>query len=325
MTLPLRGPFTMSCRDVSGVGELYEAYGKLIGHDYVIHDRRTQIQSGGFENISVIEACATRFQGGSQRFDMSSNRHGLDLVILSFGLSGQALHYRQHGVECVAEAGSAVLHTTDAPLQAQADRFGDVIAVAMPRAKLGSLIGTKDALTTRVLPANGAAFSLFAGHARSFLSLGSAPDAALAQLVGDQLCDLAALALGVNSFGRDKVMSGETLNDVRYERALEYIRRHASNPTLGEKDLARQLGLSPSSVRQIFARKQTTPARIIRKTRVEMAARLLLDKAHHPRKVVSVAFDCGFRSVSAFYEAFRDQYDMHPSDLRASGMREMPD
>ncbi len=325
MTLPLRGPFTLSCHDVSGVGELYAAYGKLIGHDYVIHDDSVPRNVGGFDNISVLEACATRFQGGSQHFEMSPNRQGLDLVILSFGLSGQALRYRQNGVECLATVGSAILHTTDAPLQAQADRFGEVIAVAMPRAKLGSLLADQDALKTRLLPANGAAFSLLAGHARSFLSLGSVPDPALAQLVGDQLCDLAALALGVNSRGKEKVLSGETLHDARYNRALDYIRRHASNPSLGEKELARQLGLSTSSVRQIFARKQTTPARIIRQTRVEMAARLLLDGSHRPRKIVAVAFDCGFRSVSAFYEAFRDQYDMHPSDLRAAAVREMPD
>lgn len=325
MMLPLRGPYTLSGNDVAGVGELYEAYGNLIGHRYVVHDGKVCDHVGGFENISVLEACATRFQGGSQRFDMSSNHHGLDLIILSFGLSGQALRYRQHGVDCVAKVGSAILHTTDAPLQAQTDRVGEVMAVALPRAKLGAIIADKDALTPRVLPADGAAFSLFAGHARSFLSLGMVPDTGLAQLVGDQLCDLAALALGVNSRGRDKVMSGETLNDVRYNKAMHYITRHASNPMLGEKEIARQLGLSTSSVRQIFARKQTTPARIIRKVRVEMAARLLLDNGHQSRKIVSVAFDCGFRSVSAFYEAFRDHYDIHPSDLRGSAVRHVQD
>ncbi|TPP03973.1 AraC family transcriptional regulator [Rhizobium glycinendophyticum] len=318
MKLPIHGPYSLTCDDVLGVDELYEAYGKLIGHGYVVHDHNSRDHVGEFENISALEACATRFQGGSRRFDMSVNHHGLDLVILSFGLSGQALLYQQNGVECVARNGSAILHTTDAPLQAQVDRLGEIMAVALPREKLSSIIGDKDALTPRVLPANSAAFSLFAGHARTFLSLGIAPDIGLAQLVGDQLCDLAALALGVNSRGREKVMSAETLNDVRYNKAINYITRHASDQMLSEKEIARQLGLSTSSVRQIFARKQTTPARIIRTVRVEMAARLLLDSKHRSSKIVSLAFDCGFQSVSAFYEAFRDHYGMQPSEFRAS-------
>ncbi|OLP53946.1 hypothetical protein BJF92_09305 [Rhizobium rhizosphaerae] len=306
----------MACDDAFAVGELYEAYGRLIGHRYVLHERMAQTGDSSFSNISVLDACATRFQGGVLRFDMSANQDGLDLVILSFALSGQALYYRQNGVDCVALPGNAILHTTDVPLHAQADRAGEVMAVALPRAKLSAMLADRDALTTRVLPGDNPALSLFSGHARSFLSLSGLPDATLADLVGDQLCDLAAVALGANGTGKDKVMSGEAVTDVRFNRAIRYIHRHLADPTLGDADIARHLGLSVSSVRQIFARKQTTPARTIRKARVELAARLLRQTSHPPRKVLSIAFDCGFHSVSAFYDAFRDQYGLHPSDLR---------
>lgn len=318
MTLPLRGPYSLSCNDVPDLPELYDAYGKMIGHRYVLHDRGGPSIDSRFTNISVLDACATRFQGCASRFDMSSNEQGLDLVIISFALSGQILCYRQQGMECIATAGSAILHPTTMPLHACADRTGDVMAVALPRAKLAPLIADQDAIGLRVLPAQSAALSLFAGHARSFLALGSVPDPRLAQLVGNQLCDLAAFALGPSSAGKDTLMHSDALSDARHDRAMRYIARHLSEPGLGEKDLARHLGLSPSSVRQIFARKQTTVARSIRKARLEMAVTLLLGRGQHHRKVVSVAFDCGFRSMSAFYEAFRDQYDMHPSDLRAS-------
>ncbi|WP_425064233.1 helix-turn-helix transcriptional regulator [Reyranella sp.] len=326
MALPLRGPVLMSTDEsVPSVRDLYEAYGRLIGHRYVVHDERPRTAPGRFANISLLEACATRFQGGSARFDMSSNQHGLDLVILSFALSGQTLCYRQRDAECSAPAGAAILHTTDTPLHARANSNGEVMAVALPRAKLGALVADPDLLTLRVLPAGNASLVLFAAYAHNFLALGGVPDPRLAGLIGDQLCDLAALALGVNGRGREKAQDGRALDDARYARAMAYIARHLANPALGDRDVSRHLGLSPSSVRQLFARKQTTVARSIREARVEKAAAMLADPGRSHRKIVTVAFECGFHSLSAFYQAFHDRYDQQPGAFRAAIPSRSPD
>lgn len=322
MALPFRGPVAMSTDETSsGVGGLYEAYGRLIGHRYSLHDVPAGADRSHFANISLPDACATQFQGGSARFDMSSNEAGLDLVILSFPFSGQSLCYRQGRAECVAATGEAILHTTDAPLQARADRLGAVMAVAMPRRKLERLVNDPDTLTLRRLPRENPALSLLSGHARNFLALGAAPDAQLAALIGDQLCDLAVLALGANATGRERIEEGEALAHARYRRAMDYIGRHLANPALSERDVARHLGVSPSSVRKLFARHHTTPARSIRTARVERAAALLSDPNAAPRKIVAVAFEAGFHSVSAFYEAFRERYDTPPGDLRSAALR----
>ncbi len=308
---------------VPGMRDLYEAYGKLIGHRYLVHDERPKPASR-FANISLQEACATQFEGSSAQFEMSSNQHGLDLVILSFALSGQTLCYRQRDTECAAPAGAAILHTTDTTLHARANGGGEVMAVALPRAKLGALVGDPDHLTLRVLGAENAALVLFAGYARNFLALGGVPDQRMAGLIGDQLCELAALALGVNGRGREKAQDGQALTDARYHRAMAYIARHLADPALGDREVARHLGLSPSSVRQLFARKQTTLARSIRNARVERAATLLADPGQSHRKIVTVAFECGFHSLSAFYEAFHERYDAQPRDFRAAARRDAP-
>lgn len=326
MALPLRGPVLMSTDEsVPSVRDLYEAYGRLIGHRYLVHDERPRPAPSRFANISLLEACATRFQGGSARFDMSSNQHGLDLVILSFALSGQTLCYRQRNTECSAPAGAAILHTTDTPLHARANSGGEVMAVALPRAKLGALVADPDLLTLRVLPAENAALVLVAAYAHNFLALGGVPDPRLAGLIGDQLCDLAALALGANGRGQEKAQDGRALDDARYTRAMAYIARHLANPALDDREVARHLGLSPSSVRQLFARKQTTLARSIRIARIERAAGMLADPAQSHRKIVTVAFECGFHSLSAFYEAFHERYDAQPRDFRAATLLRNPD
>lgn len=306
--------------NVPGFRDLYEAYGKLIGHRYRVHDEHPPSAPSRFANISLQEACATRFQGSSARFDMSSNQHGLDLVILSLALSGQTLCYRQRDSECSAPAGAAILHTTDTPLHAQANGGGAVMAVAVPRAKLGALVADPDDLALRVVPAENPALVLFAAYARNFLALGGVPDQRLAGLIGDQLCDLAALALGVNGRGREKAQDGRALDDARYTRAMAYIARHLADPALDDREVSRHLGLSPSSVRQLFARKQTTLARSIRTARVEKAAGMLADPGQSHRKIVTIAFECGFHSLSAFYEAFHDRYELQPGEFRAAAL-----
>lgn len=326
MALPLRGPVWMSTDEsVPGVRDLYEAYGRLIGHRYHLHDEYHRPAPSRFANISLLEACATRFQGGSARFDMSSNQQGLDLVILSFALSGQTLCYRQRNTECSAPAGAAILHTTDTPLHARATSDGEVMAVALPRAKLGALVADPDRLTLRVLPAENAALALFTAYAHNFLALGGVPDQRLAGVIGDQLCDLAALALGVNGRGREKTHDSQTLDDARYNRAMAYIARHLADPALGDRGVSRHLGLSPSSVRQLFARKQTTLARSIRNARVDRAAGMLSDPTQSHRKIVTVAFECGFHSLSAFYEAFNDRYNRQPGEFRRAIPPQNPD
>lgn len=317
MALPVYGPVSVSTgEEISGIPDLYDAYGRLIGHHYLVRGDRGRPQTSSFVNISLHDACATDFHGSATHYEMSHSQQGLDLVIFSFARSRQALCYLQRDAECIAEPGDIILHATDAPLLAQASRKGTVTAVALPRAKLFPLVANEDLLKPRVLPASNMALSLFIGHARNLLALGTTPDHRLAGLIGDQLCDLAALAIGTSATGCERVRKGQTLVDARYNKAMDFISRHMSDPALSEDEIARHLNLSTSSLRKIFSQKQTTVAKSIRKARVELAARLLADPRYVNSKVISIAFECGFHAPSAFYEAFRERYGGHPSDFR---------
>lgn len=317
MTLPSHGPVTASAREgAAGVFGLYEDYGRLIGHDYRVQVAGEPRVASRFSNISLPGACATRFEGSALDVEMSANRNGLDLVILSFPTSRQALCYGQRARTCLAEGEGAILHTTDAALRARSTESGTVLAVALPRPRLAALVANPDSLTLRALPRS-PALGLFLSHASTFLDLGQAPGQPLAGLIGDQLCDLAALALDAGRTGRDSAAHSHAVGDARFNRAMRFIDHHLGEPGLSERDIARYLGLSPSSVRQLFAAKHSSPAKAIRLRRAELAARMLRETGQPGRKIVTIAFECGFRSLSAFYEAFRDAHGMHPSDYRA--------
>ncbi len=192
-----------------------------------------------------------------------------------------------------------------------------MLAMALPRSKLAPLVANKDRLSINKL-APTPALSLLRSHVRSFVELGATPDPELAALIADQLCDLAALTLDASAAGRERARVGTALSDARFDRAMRYISRHLDRPGLSERDIAAHLILSVSSVRQLFAARQTSPARAIRICRAEMAARLLCDPTRGDSKVATIAFECGFQSLSAFYEAFRDRHGVHPGDYRAA-------
>jgi CheY-like chemotaxis protein len=94
--------------------------------------------------------------------------------------------------------------------------------------------------------------------------------------------------------------------------------RAAAAPHLGDPDfnpeaLARAVGLHYRQfARRLQAEHGTTPSRFLRTLRVERAAGLLRDGAG---SVTEVAYAVGFNSLSYFNRAFRERYDVAPSEV----------
>ncbi len=65
-----------------------------------------------------------------------------------------------------------------------------------------------------------------------------------------------------------------------------------------------------------------TPARYIKKKRLEKAAELLV---RTDRSVSEVAFDSGFQDLSTFSSVFRDFFAQSPTDYRLNGIRKSMD
>ncbi len=317
MSLPFRSLTTVSTGgDVRGLNDLYDAYGHMIGHRYSIaHGVATDAPSD-FANISVPGACATIFRNGASDFVMSPNQQGLDLVIFSVPAAGATLSYAQGGKHAVAASGEAIVHATDKTLVGKSSQTGDVTAIALPRQKLKERVASEDLLTLSTLTADTPSVGLFLGHARNLLGLAKVPDAALSDLISEQLCDLAALAIGASAKAVDELKEGASLAQARYQRAIRYIRSRLTDPALSEDEIAANLALSTSSTRRLFAQNGTSLARSIRNMRLDLAASHLADPRHAHRKILDIALDCGFLSLSAFYVAFQARFDTHPTDMR---------
>ena len=100
------------------------------------------------------------------------------------------------------------------------------------------------------------------------------------------------------------------------DRLHATIAGHFAEPEFGVAELARQLFLDRS---HLFRRTREllgeTPSDLIRRVRLERAAKLLVEGAG---TVAEVAYGVGFQSVSHFSQAFREVYGVSPSGYRGS-------
>lgn len=100
---------------------------------------------------------------------------------------------------------------------------------------------------------------------------------------------------------------------VHFEKMLRFIALNACN-TISLDDVAKAASVSKNYANTLFKRiLGTTVKAHIREIRVYRAKTLLTESDD---KILSIAMDCGFRSLSAFYEAFQAATGKTPALFR---------
>ena len=90
------------------------------------------------------------------------------------------------------------------------------------------------------------------------------------------------------------------------------------DPDLSPAAIAMVLGISRSALYRLFDAESGGVSAFIRRRRLRFACRLMTNPRER-RRVSEIAFDCGFKSESHFSRAFRDEFGVTPSTLRAAG------
>lgn len=112
------------------------------------------------------------------------------------------------------------------------------------------------------------------------------------------------------------------MSPTEHVEAMEaFVEAHAGG-AIGVADIAAAAGLHPSYASVLYRRvRGATLVAHLRAVRVRMAVRRLSDGAS---SVAAVAFDSGFGSVSAFYEAFARVTGRSPGEFRRGLQAEAP-
>lgn len=102
---------------------------------------------------------------------------------------------------------------------------------------------------------------------------------------------------------------------VRVEKMAQYIGEHALED-ISSEDVAEAAGLHPNYAMTLFKRAVgITIKQSITRQRLDMAQSMLIAT---DLPVATIAFDCGFGSLSSFYAAFEQRFHKSPAAFRLS-------
>ena len=98
-------------------------------------------------------------------------------------------------------------------------------------------------------------------------------------------------------------------------RARDIITEHFADPDFRVDGLCREIGMSRTQLhRKLKAVSGRSAGDFLRTERLNKAAEML---AQGEKNVTEVAYSVGYRSLSQFAKAFREQFGMAPSDFEA--------
>lgn len=126
---------------------------------------------------------------------------------------------------------------------------------------------------------------------------------------------LETFAARISRYAATKILESSEGESASVKRAKDFMQSRFAEP-LTMPDVARHLNMSPSTFGKMFKRESgLTFTQYLARFRVEKSKAMLVNPSHTIR---TVAFQCGFDSISQFNRSFRQYTGMSPSEYRAS-------
>ncbi len=237
----------------------------------------------------------------------------LVLLVVQSGVS----ELGQYGRVATIKDGDAVLIANGAPASLVRPSHCRVIHFRFSRHLLQPHVTNLDDLVARPIAANNPVLRLLVGHADVLNELGNLATAELRHTVVGHMHDLAALLLG----GKGEPEQIHGLRAARLKAVKDDVLRRIEQGDLSVSEVARSQQISERYLRKLFAAEGTTFTDFVRDARLEHAHRLLSDPSQLQRPINAIAYESGFGDLSYFNRAFRQTYNMTPSEARELAMR----
>jgi AraC-like DNA-binding protein len=102
---------------------------------------------------------------------------------------------------------------------------------------------------------------------------------------------------------------------------LQFVHTHASDPNLSPASVAKQFGMAPRTLFQLFEDNALSFGATLLDTRLAKAEHDLRDPRLSSQSITTIALANGFNDLSHFGRAFRQKYGMSPREYRADRLR----
>ena len=160
-------------------------------------------------------------------------------------------------------------------------------------------------------------------YLRTLAGAGQVPIGPGAELIGRQVAELVQAAIVRPSCS---AVADEKVRDRRAANVLAVVHAHCADPELTPDGVAARLGISVRYVHRLLHDIGCRFGEELIRARLELAHAMLTE--HHGRKVIDVAFDCGFKDVTHFSRRFKALFGVTPREAmgrseQADGAEEM--
>ncbi|MGO4649491.1 AraC family transcriptional regulator [Nocardia sp. 2YAB30] len=207
------------------------------------------------------------------------------------------------------EPGSAVLATFDEPFELRPQPGTAGLIMTFPYRELDRRLGSIPPLITGIDFTTGLG-RVIGDMARGLFEQRQTLTQVQFDAVSDRLVEL--LCMIVVGDDRPTALSHLSVVDASIRR---YVRQHAADPTLDGRAIASALGWSLRQIQLALQQSGTTPRKLIKEERLNLAKERLSNPAYRGHTITHLAYQLGFSSVSAFSNAFREQFGHRPSDV----------
>jgi AraC-like DNA-binding protein len=226
-----------------------------------------------------------------------------------------AAHIVQGRRECSVKAGECVILDNLNIGNLRQTETSQFWSLSIPRDRIASLTPNV-ASFAGLRVTNDPALRLLFEYLEGTLALGLG-DRRAAQLFGNHLVDVIALALGGESDTRG-IQEQSGVRAARLAAIFQAISDQIANPGLSVASVAAKLGITPRYVHVLLEQSGETFSQYVVRKRLEKAGKLLTDDEGQTRKIAAIAFEVGFADLSHFNRVFRRHFGDTPSGVRAS-------
>jgi len=240
-------------------------------------------------------------------------RDGSDAVYLAVTWKGGTLRTPRGDLD-VASGRYAIVSKARAH-EFVTPRGGHSAAIQVPHAALARLVPGLEEAPLRLLPPGIPEAALAMGYAQL---LAGSPVLSV-PLLSSALSHLQELVAHILASPAPAVQppEREAVDVPRLALIRQDILARIDETGLSLAQIARQHYLTPRQVQRLFEREGTCFSDFVSAARLERARAMLADPAQRHRRVLEIALDIGFDNASAFSRAFKRQFGVSPSDVRA--------
>lgn len=223
--------------------------------------------------------------------------------------------------EQVCRPGQMYVVPTDQRFGTRDEGYVHVLNVTVPRDWVEKRMLQRDLLVGKVqTPTDSSALQLLMRYTDHVLASKDAMTPKLAELVELQFLDLLALTLDVD-VDSCHLASNRGMKDVQFKFICDFIRDNIADPKLDIHVVSKKHNISPQSIRKLFQRAGTNFIDYVNGLRLDWVFQALKNPVAPKKSISSLAYAVGFNNLAWFNRAFKQRFDVVPSEVLSGGKK----